>query len=500
MTANKVETFSKNILHPLLNSIKTYKERNAFFIDNAFYTYNDLAKCISKIRKSVKEIPENNVGLVANDDLETYASILALWLEGKCYVPLHPGQPIERCLDIISQVNMNYILDSSDETRYGECKVIMTKFLSFNSYDIEYEDIYSDNNLAYILFTSGSTGKPKGVPLSRKNLAGFIDAFWALGYKLDENDHCLQMFDLTFDLSVQSYLVPLLIGACVYTVPLSRIKYESVFELIDEQELTFALMVPSIIQYFRPYMNEINAPTMKYSLFCGEALPIDVTKEWSNCVPNARIDNVYGPTENTIYCTTLTFNRDEDNKVVNGVMSIGKKMKGTETIIIDENKNILPADEMGELCLAGVQLTPGYWNNPEKNAEAFFIKDGVRFYRTGDLCTMDKDGDILYHGRIDFQVKIQGYRIELGEIEHNARIALNGVGAIAVAIKDAGGNYTLALCIEQQETDTNKLLNYLKSKLPAYMIPSKFCCVPQFPLNSNGKIDRKQLAAICLRQ
>jgi len=186
MTASKVETFSKNILHPVLNSIKTFKDRNAFFIDNTFNTYDDLAKCISKIRKSIKEIPENNVGLVANDDLETYASILALWLEGKCYVPLHPGQPIERCLDIISQVNMHYILDSSDETRYGKCNVIMTRFLTFSSYDIEYEDNCSDDDLAYILFTSGSTGKPKGVPLSRKNLAGFI-IFWALGYKLDKS-------------------------------------------------------------------------------------------------------------------------------------------------------------------------------------------------------------------------------------------------------------------------------------------------------------------------
>ena len=195
-------SFKDLVLYPVLNSISRFKERNAFFINGTFYTYNDLGKCISKIRSAVRHIPENNIALVANDDLETYASIWALWLEGKCYVPLHPEQPLERCQDIINQVDMHYILDSSDETRYNSGIVIMSQSLTYKGDDLEYEDKYSDEKLAYILFTSGSTGKPKGVTLCRRNIAGFIKAFWALGYKLDENDHCLQMFDLTFDLSV----------------------------------------------------------------------------------------------------------------------------------------------------------------------------------------------------------------------------------------------------------------------------------------------------------
>ena len=489
-------SFKDLVLYPVLNSISRFKERNAFYINGTFYTYNDLGKCISKIRSAIRNIPENNIALVANDDLETYASIWALWLEGKCYVPLHPEQPLERCQDIINQVDMHYILDSSDETRYNSGIVIMSQSLIYKGDDLEYEDKYSDENLAYILFTSGSTGKPKGVTLCRRNIAGFIEAFWALGYELDENDHCLQMFDLTFDLSVQSYIVPLLVGACAYTVPPTKLKYGAIFELIDEHALTFALMVPSIIHYLRPYMDEINAPSMKYSLFCGEALPLDETEDWSKSLPNARIDNVYGPTENTIYCTACTYNRNGTNKESNGVMSIGKAMEGTQTIIIDENRNIVPVGEKGELCLAGVQLTPGYWQNPEKNAEAFFEKDGTRFYRTGDLCAMDADGDILYHGRIDFQVKIQGYRIELGEIEHHAREFLAGANAVAVAFTNQAGSAEIALCIEDDKKDSASLLNYLKSKIPGYMIPSIIVYEPQFPLNVNGKIDRKALTKL----
>lgn len=487
-------TFNEIILCPLLKVISTYGNQNAFFINEQFHTYNEFGERISCIRKEIESICEDIVGLVANDDLETYASIFALWMEGKCYVPLHPEQPIERCEDIIEQVGMRYILDSSRETRYQNKSVIMTK--AINSYrvaDMELPVECNDKSLAYILFTSGSTGRPKGVTISRSNIAHFIHAFWELGYQLDENDRCLQMFDLTFDLSVQSYLTPLLVGACVFTVPLTKLKYGSIFELIDEQDLTFALMVPSIIHHLRPYMDEINAPFMRYSLFCGEALPTEITREWSRCIPNARIDNVYGPTENTIYCTCYTYNRESDNKECNGVLCIGKAMKNTKAIIINESGQNVPAGEKGELCLSGAQLTPGYWNNQEKNIEMFFIKDGIRYYRTGDLCSMDETGDIMYHGRMDFQVKIQGYRIELGEIEHHARSFMNGKNAVAVAFQSPIGNMEIALFLENNNVNLNELNIYLRSKMPVYMIPSKLIIVDTFPLNMNGKIDRNQL-------
>lgn len=491
-------TFDELIVRPLLHSLSSCQDNNAFYIEGCFYSYRDMAKAISKIRAVIKNISEANVGLVANDDIETYASIFALWLEGKCYVPLHPEQPIQRCLDIVSQVGMNYILDSSEASRYKDIQVIMTHYLSFDKLCLEYTDNFSDDTLAYILFTSGSTGKPKGVPLSRGNVAGFVDAFYAMDIKLDSNDHCLQMFDLTFDLSVQSYLIPLLVGACVYTVSPKRIKYEAVFELLDEENLTFALMVPSVIHYLRPYMDEIDAPSMRYSLFCGEALPLDDTECWSRCVPNARIDNVYGPTENTIYCTDYIFNREGENKESNGVLSIGKSMKGTQTIIVDEKNEILAANEKGELCLAGMQLTPGYWNNPDKNQEAFFLKDGTRFYRTGDICTMDSDGDILYFGRKDSQVKIQGFRIELSEIECIARKFYdNSIAVVAIPLYDNNRNCTIQLVVESTDrASADTLTNYLKEYLPPYMIPQRIHFLERFPLNVNNKIDRKKITTL----
>lgn len=482
-------------IYPPPSSVAGHSSRgNAFCIKGVFYSYSDFFEKIAAIRSRVACFSEPHIGLVANDDLETYASIFACWFEGKSYVPLHPGQPLERCLNIVGQVGITHVLDSSPSSRYAaDIAVSTVDVRNVPTKGTILPKNVSDDAVAYILFTSGSTGKPKGVPVLRRNLVGFCHAFVACGFSLSPSDRCLQMFDLTFDLSVVSYLLPLMNGACVYTIPHEGVKYNNIFSVLDEYRLTFALMVPSVIHFLRPYFDEIEIPEMRLSLFCGEALPLDVTEGWAKCVPNARIENVYGPTEDTIFCTTYTFRRDGGNKTSGGILSIGKAMLGTRTAIVNEERNLVSAGMPGELCLAGVQLFNGYWKNPEKDAEVFFEKDGTRFYRTGDLCSEDSDGDILYHGRMDFQVKIQGFRIELGEIETHARAFLGGANAVAVAFKTTEGNDALALFVESETADVSALTDFLRSKMPAYMVPSRISRISAFPLNANGKIDRKML-------
>ncbi len=488
-----------SLFENLFSALTQFSHRNAFMINEVFYTYDDLAKAVSAIRISIGQNAadeEKNIGLVANDDLETYAAILALWFEGKAYVPLSPEMPKERNESIIAQAFIKTIIDSSESALFGELNVIASKSLR-SDLPMKAPKAVSDQELVYILFTSGTTGQPKGVPITRENLSGFTAAFWEMGIEMDENDRCLQMFELTFDLSVMSYMIPLLKGACVYTIPKDKIKYSYIFELMDDQLLTFALMVPAMIHFLRPYFDEIDLPLMKYSLFCGEALPLDVTQEWAKCLPNAKIMNVYGPTEDTIFCTHYTFDRNGNNKSHNGVLSIGQAMAYNSNIIIDENNHILPFGETGQLCLGGIQLTPGYWHNDEKNREAFFnieYKSKIeRFYKTGDLCKADADGDILYLGRIDFQTKIQGFRVELSEIEFHVKAFLDKINVVAITLTNAIGNAELALVIESNPFDLAKLQEYMKEKMPGYMIPKLFQFVAVFPLNSNGKTDRKKL-------
>lgn len=494
--------FYKEVLEPFLSSMEKSGENNAYFIDERFYTYHELAASISQIRTALQtsKIKSSNVGLVVNDDLETYASIFAIWLEGLTYVPLHPQQPIARNFDIIEQAEISMVLDSCLKVPFDSVEIIATKNLTAGDRNLQ-PKVITDDTLAYILFTSGTTGKPKGVPITRGNLANFIKAFWDIGYLVSNEDRVLQPFELTFDLSVMSYLVPAIKGACVYLVPQNKIKYSYIAELLEEQALTVALMVPSIIRYLQPYFSELELPTLKYSLFCGEALPLDLVNEWSKCIPNAIIDNVYGPTEDTIFCTQYRFTREGYNKSHNGTLSIGKSMTSGSLLIVDENNNEVPSGNQGELCLSGSQLTPGYWNNPEKNNEAFFVdQNGQRFYRTGDICFTDSEGDIMYCGRKDSQVKIQGFRVELGEIEFHAQQCLEGSkNVVAICRVNKAGTNEIALFVEGGDLKDNVTLNeQLKLKLPTYMIPGKIVSVPHFPLNVNGKTDRNELKKLII--
>lgn len=487
--------FLTYVLKPFGEKVNAFGSNNAFCINDKFYTYDEFASYISKIRKSLKSVntKSKNIGIVANDDIETYASIFSAWLDGLAYVPLHPQQPVERNLEIISQAGIEVVINSTDANLFPAFKTIESKNLQFDEMFLE-PVVTDDKALAYILFTSGSTGKPKGVPITRGNVGEFMKAFWETGLKISETDKCLQAYELTFDLSVQSYLVPLTKGACTYTVPLNQIKYSYVYGLMDDHQLTFLPMPPSLIRFLRPYFEEINYPCVRYNILGAEASQVDLIDEWSKCIPEAEIYNFYGPTEATIYCTYSKFNKGNETKNVNGLMNIGKPLNGMTAIILDETNNIAQENTKGELCVSGNQLTTGYLNNPERNKLSFFELEHngtkKRFYRTGDLCYIDSEGDIMYCGRLDYQVKVQGYRIELGEIEYHAREFLKGRNAIAVTFENKMQNTEIALFVEGELEDKDSLINYLKSKIPPYMIPSKVLVKEKFPLNTNAKIDR----------
>jgi len=483
----------------LAQSIKRNQSRPAFCFDGIFFTYKDLAVTISEVRQHISlHVPktEKIIGLIANDDLKTYASIIALWFEGRAYMPLTPGSPEERNNFMIKEAGIKTILDSSAIFS----SPLITSDEKLSSPRIDLKPLPSgENELAYLLFTSGTTGVPKGVPITKANITSFAKNFNLVIDTINEKDKWLQMFDLGFDLSIMSFLVPLLKGACIYTIPPRKIKYNYIFNLINEEHITGALLVPSVLHYLRPYFSEIHSAEMKLCLFCGEALLKEIAEEWQLCIPNAKILNLYGPTENTIFCThySLSKNNPASNKSYNGILSIGKQMQNTFAIVVDGNNRIVPAGKKGELCLGGTQLTPGYWDNDKKNTEAFFYTDYAgkqeRFYKTGDFCMTDDDGDIMFIGRMDNQVKIQGFRVEFTEIEFYAKEFLKNINVVATTFTNIVGNNEIALIIESETINTHALLEHLKKKLPAYMIPSRINFCPELPYNKNGKVDRNSL-------
>lgn len=494
-----MSTFYEQIVKTTLHSIHEYSSLNAMCINEVYYTYEQLGKCISKVRKALSMFESTNklVGLVTNDDLETYASIYALWFEGKAFVPLHPLWPIDRCNDILRQIDADLILDSSAETRYADYKVISTPTLpEVDTFD-RVEESISDEEAAYVLFTSGTTGRPKGVPITRGNIGAFLLHFWATDICVDHTDRCLQAFDLTFDFSIWSYIVPFSRGACCYTIPEGEIKYVYAATLIEDYHLTFAPLAPSMLRYLRPYFGEIDATSLRVCIFSAEACPIDLMEDFYQIAPDVVLYNFHGATETTISDTWYKIQREGVNKTYNGYVSMGQPLPGIICKIVDESGNEVAPNEKGELCFAGDQITLGYLNDPEKNEQAFrnILCDGkmTRFYRTGDLCLADQDGDLMYCGRIDHQAKIQGFRVEMGEIEYHTKRFLENANVVCMPFEGKDQLTQIAMFIEASGVEEDALFTYLRSKMPEYMMPSRVVCVKCFKLTRNGKIDKKYL-------
>lgn len=464
------QLFESIILNPIRNSITDFADRNAFCVAGQFYTYREFGIAVEHFRNEFRMISESIRCIEIRDDLDTYAKIVALWFEGKSYVPLHPFQPKERNEKIIAQI---------EEGEQGS---------------------FSDD-LAYVLFTSGSTGTPKGVAISQKNIASFLDSFWKTGIVVTAEDKCMQCFDLTFDVSVQSFLLALTRGACVYTVPYGQVKYLYAASLIHEHKVTIGAMAPSMLTYLKPYFPELDASAMRTTILTAEACPEDLVAEWRRCAKNTTIYDFYGPTEATVYCSFYQIPNDKPALTYNGILSIGKPMANVGVIIIDEEGKELGNGQKGELCVSGDQVTQGYWNNKEKNAVSFFDKlvDGrmQRFYRTGDLCFVDDSGNMMYVGRIDQQAKIQGFRVELGEIEYHTREFYDQqVRAVSIAYANKSNLTEIALFVESKEIDKEALVSYLRMKMPSYMIPARIVPVESFPLNNSDKIDRNKLKSL----
>ncbi len=491
-----------SILARFVEHAAQFPDDPAIIVDEKSYTYRDLkglCGAVAALLKAHGVKRGDRIGILTEDSVYTYASLLGILSCGACYVPLNYNNPVERNMNIISDAGIKVLLYTDKELHARElcmapaleCRPVHNR-VTADSDRLELTD-QTEEDLCYLLFTSGTTGKPKGVPIYRRNLSAFLDMMLETGrYEFGRDDRFLQMFELTFDLSVFSFLVPLSVGASFYPIPRKRIAYMEVADILEAREITVALMVPSVINYLKPYFGEIALPKMRYSLFCGEALYHETLSGWAKCVPKAKIENLYGPTEATIFCLRYEWQPGEPpHPEGKGIVPIGTPMEGMDAFKMSEGGS---KEEEGELCLSGEQVTHGYWNNPAKTGEAFgTTKDGTKYYRTGDLCKLDRSGNFLYLGRIDNQVKIDGHRVELEEIEFHTRMFCGDKQVVAAVNKGETGNYYILLFIETEGMVQAGLEEHLRKHLPAYMIPKDIVTASPFPLNSNGKVDRKAL-------
>jgi amino acid adenylation domain-containing protein len=356
--------------------------------------------------------------------------------------------------------------------------------------------------LAAYVFTSGSTGTPKGVVITHQNVIHFVE--WAVSYfGINASDRNSGHSPLYFDLSQFDIFATFAAGAQLHLVPaeLSLIP-NRLADFIRSSELTQWFSVPSVLNYMARFdaIKVNDFPRLRRLLWCGEVLPTPTLIYCMKRLPHVTFTNLYGPTETTIASSYYTVpSCPESNR---SAVPIGTACAGEELLVLDESLEPVKVNEIGDLYISGVGLSPGYWRDPENSQAAFRLQHGQnnargRIYKTGDLARVDADGLIYYVGRSDSQVKSRGYRIELGEIE----AALNALGNLresAVVAITSDGFEGVVICgayVSSPEASVNPaaLQTELRKVLPSYMLPARWMAFDHLPKNSSGKIDRPQL-------
>ena len=342
--------------------------------------------------------------------------------------------------------------------------------------------------------------RPAIVSLAFVEVLQFALLVIARRYAVTPDDRLSQTFELTFDLSVFDLFLAWECGARV-CIP-SHAQKMLPSKYIQESEITIWFSVPStaILMNKLRMLKSGLYPSLRWSLFCGEALPAEILEQFLEAAPHSTAENLYGPTELTIACTLYRWHpsRSRDECEL-GIVPIGDPYPGMEVLVADEDLQPVAEGETGELLMTGPQLTPGYWRDPDKTAAAYVTPPGQDrvFYRTGDRVRRSRGkAPMVYLGRMDNQIKIRGYRVELGEIEACVRDEAGVDVAISVGwpITAAGADSNVVF-VSDESIDLDALLKRVKTRLPGYMAPSEIRRVDTFPLNSNDKVDRKALLA-----
>jgi len=513
-----------------LESSARFPNRGAIEIAGHEVSYQRLAQRAKRLAATLQEAAGQGAvpltGIFAYRSETAYAGVLGALMAGHGYVPLNRTFPVDRtrsmlqrsmCRSVVvdqgSEPQLSAILSGIDEPMVvllpdrSDVRDLAIKFPGhrilgaddFLAADDWHATDVSGNSIAYLLFTSGSTGQPKGVMISHSNVLHYVRHVTER-YQFTSKDRFSQLFDLTFDLSAHDMFAAWETGACVCCPSQRQSIKPGAF--INEARLTAWFSVPSTAMFMRR-LGELKPglyPHLRLSLFCGEALPVEVVRAWNAAAPNSIIENIYGPTELTIGCTVYRWdNQTSPDECQRGIVPIGEPFQNMAALIVDEELREVPTGGEGELIMTGPQVSQGYWSDQEKTRSAFVSLTGRNglYYRTGDRVRRSApDKPLIYLGRLDNQVKVLGHRVELGEVEAVVR-SLSGVDAVvAVAWPNNSNADGIELFLEAEKFDTELLLKQLKAKLPYYMVPRRIRTLPRLPLNPNGKYDRRRLEAI----
>lgn len=500
----------------LLRHAAARPDHVALTIGRRDYTYEETATTARRWAALLVEAcggPPGRVGVFAHRSETSYLGVAAALFAGAAFVPLNRRFPVARTRAMLERADLDaLIVDPASAAQLpdviaglprpplillpGTARAEVAGLDGIRVLDaadlaaataLERLPEVSGEDLAYLLFTSGSTGTPKGVPVTHANAGAFLDVNQAR-YGLTPEDRLTQTFDQTFDLSVFDLFMAWESGARVCSM--ESIELLAPFRYLERNEISVWFSVPSVAAVLRKrgVLKPGTMPTLRWSLFCGEALPRASAEAWQAAAPHSVLENLYGPTELTIACTVHRWDpATSPAACVHDNVPIGRPYPGLHTLVVDERLAPVPDGGTGELCVAGPQTTPGYWRAPELTAERYVERDGRTYYRTGDLVRLQHD-EFVCLGRNDQQVQVGGHRVELGEIEAALRRA-GAVEAVCLAHPEDG----TITAVVSGDVDPDALLEAAGTGLPAYMVPRTAHVIGEMPVNGNGKVDRNAL-------
>lgn len=508
----------------LLDSAARHADLPALWVDGCTVSYRELIASGAAMSHALIDAGlgdgSSRCGVLARRGLTAYSGIIGALLARCTYVPLNPAHPVNRLAEIVRAADLDALI--VDEEALDCARSVLADaprrvlVLLPNSQIPDWATVASQHFIgqrdlaprepgpldrgtasdgAYLLHTSGSTGAPKGILVRQRNVMAYLRGV-ADRYAPSAADRVSQLFDLTFDLSVHDMFLCWGAGATLYCPP-ARSKFAP-RDFVRRHELTMWFSVPSTaammlgLRMLRPG----DFPSLRLSLFCGEALPRRLATAWMAAAPNSVIENLYGPTEATIAITAFRLPGDpQELETLPDVTPIGSALPDQATVLVDAAGE--RADE-GELCLAGSQVTDGYWRRDDLTAERFvrFPWDAADrvWYRTGDRARLSNDLGLVFLGRFDRQVKIAGHRVELDEVEAALqRIVRANAAAIAWPLSEDGLARGIIGFVAGVPLSDEAIVNECRRLLPPYAVPTAIRRVAEWPVNSNGKTDHARL-------
>jgi len=492
-----------------------HPDRTAVSFGAERISYRELDAQASRLARQLRALgvgPDVLVGVFMERSAQAIVALLAILKAGGAYLPLDPAYPADRIAMIVDDAKPAVLLTESALAARLPAQTARAICLDLNQ-DFADGDLAAEAvaqasgpaDMAYVIYTSGSTGKPKGVMVTHANVSRLLTATqdW---FHFDEHDVWTLFHSLAFDFSVWEIWGCLLRGGRLVVVPFAVSRSpEDFHDLLVREQVTVLNQTPSAF-YQLMQVDETRPATdlaLRVVVFGGEALNFSALRSWfarhGDLQP--RLINMYGITETTVH---VTYREVTASDAAGGERSlIGVPIPDLQVYLLDENRQPVAVDQVGEIYVGGAGVARGYLKRPELNAERFLADPfssvaGARMYKSGDLARRVADGEVEYLGRGDAQVKIQGFRIELGEVEA-AVVSHPGVReARVIAHTDATGNKRLVAYFVPQagaNPSARELSEFLSGSLPPWMLPSVYLPIAVFPLTPNGKVDYAALPA-----